>query len=115
MSAKKKFAEATLVCLTEIQNPPPKKRVRETSSVSSNSSLDCSVHKSAVELYEALEMAQTLESKEDLVLTRLVEMDKKLTQIESKVTNLENKLGMLDNRVQGLEDALSNHAKLVRK
>ena len=73
--------------------------------MSSRSSLDCSVGESADELYKALEMAQTLESKVDLVLTRLAEMDKKVTQIESKVTNLENKLGMLDNRVQGLEDA----------
>ena len=58
-------------------------------------------------------MMQILESKIDLVLTRLAEMDKKLTHIESKVAHLENKLGMLDNRVQRLEDAHSNTCKTV--
>ena len=88
-------------------------QVRETSLVNSSSSLDCSAGETADELYEDSEMAQSLESKVDLILTRLAEMDKKLTQIESKATNLENKLGMLDNRVQGLEDAHSNTCKTV--
>ena len=71
---------------------PAKKRVRETSSVSSNSSRDCSVDESVVELYEALEMAQTLESKLDLVLIRLAEMDKNLLKLSPKLRNLRTNL-----------------------
>ena len=77
------------------------------------SNIDCSSGESADEFYEALEMAQTLESKVDLILTRLAGMDQKLSQIESTVTSFENKLGMLDYRVQELEVAHSNTCKTV--
>ena len=57
--------------------------------MSSNSLVACSVDECAVELYEALEMAQTLESKVDLVLTKLAEMDKKnLLKLSSKLRTL---------------------------
>ena len=75
MSGKRKVRRRDSSLPYRDSKSPAETRVRETSSVSSSFSLDCSVEESADELHEALEMAQTLESKVDLVLTRLEEMD----------------------------------------
>ena len=95
---------------------PAEKRVRETSSVSSISSLDCSVDESAVELYEALEIAQTLESKIDLVFTRLAEMDKKnLLKLSPKLRALRTNLECWTIEFKGTKMLFHTRAKLLRK
>ena len=95
---------------------PAEKRVRETSSVSSSSSLDRSVDESAVELYEALEMAQILESKIDLVLTRLAEMDKKnLLKLSPKLRALRTNLECWTIEFKGTKMLFQTPAKLLRK
>ena len=113
MSGKRKVRRSNSSLPDKDSKSSDEKRVRETSSVSSGSSLDCSAGESADEFYEALEMVQTLESKVDPILTRLAVMDQKLSQIESTVTSFENKLGMLDYRVHIQSVAHSNTCKTV--
>ena len=59
-------------------------------------------------------MARDLVSKVDLILARLLDIEKKLEQINSSVSNLENKLDKLENRVH-LEEAQSKTSTTVNE
>ena len=100
---RKSNSSSSSVSDNEFRSPDGKKVRQTLSSVSSSSSLD----HSSDEILDALEMAQDLGSKVDLILARLLPIDKKLEQINSSVSNLENKLDKMDNRVQHLEEAQS--------
>ena len=66
------------------------------------------------EIFEALEMAQSLSSKIDLILSRIEDVDKKLEPINSAVSNLEHKLSNVQSKVQRLEQDQSKTKETVQ-
>ena len=87
---------------------PFEKRAREL-----NSSLNSSPERST-EVGD-FEMSDSLESKLDLILTRLETMDRKLEEINTTVSNLESKFNKLEGRVEKLEDHQSTTRDAVKE
>ena len=88
--------------------PPVEKRAREL-----NSSLNSSPERSTE--VQSFEKSDSLESKLDLILTRLETMDRKLEEINIAVSNQESKFNKLEGRVEKLKDDQSTTRDTVKE
>ena len=106
MSSKRKARKSSNSSVSGVS--PVGKRAREL-----NSSLNSSPERSTE--VDAFEMSDSLESKLDLILTRLETMDRKLEEINTAVSNLESKFNKLEGRVEKLEDHQSTTRDAVKE
>ena len=106
MSSKRKARKSSNSSASGVS--PVEKRAREL-----NSSLNSSPERSTE--VDSFEMSDSLESKLDLILTRLETMDRKLEEINTAVSNLESKFNKLEGRVEKLEDHQSTTRDAVKE